>query len=109
MPAARPRMQVTPSETVYRLLAAISELTGKPPATIVRELLDEAVPALEMTLEAFQTIRARPEEARAAVMRMAEQADQIVTQERLDLDSALKKTPGRKPGKKPGRGAAKPR
>ena len=102
-------MQVTPSETVYRLLAAISKLTGKPPATIVRELLDEAVPALEMTVTAYRDIQKRPEQAQAAVLRMAEQAQQMVTQARLDLDTALQKKPGRKPGKKPGRGAAKPR
>jgi hypothetical protein len=109
MPAARPRMHVTPSETVFRLLAELSALTGKPPATIVRELLDEAVPALEMTLQAFRAIADRPEEAKAAVMRMAEQAQQMVTQARLDLDSASRKKPGPKPRKKPGREAAKPR
>ena len=109
MPAARPRMQVTPSETVYRLLAAISKLTGKPPATLVREMLDEAIPALEMTLEAFQTIKARPEETQAALLRMAAQAHQTIQQATLDLDRALQHKPGRKPGKKPGRGAAKPR
>ena len=102
-------MQVTPSETVYRLLAAISKLTGQPPATIVRELLDEAVPALEMTLEAFQTIKARPEETQAALLRMSAHVQNTISQAQLDLDTAMQKKPGRKPGKKPGRGAAKPR
>ena len=102
-------MQVTPSETVYRLLAELSKLTGKPPASLVRELLDEAVPALEMTLEAFRTIKARPDEAQAAMLRMASQVQQTISQAQLDLDTAMQKKPGRKPGKKPGRGAAKPR
>ena len=120
MPAARNRIQVTPSETVARLLTELSALTGQGQATIIRELLDEAVPALEMTLGAFRSIKARPEEAQAAVLRMAEQAQQMVTQARLDLDSAMQKKPGRKrkgsdpaaagvAAKKRGRGAAKPR
>ena len=41
-------MQVTASETSYRLLCELSALTGKPMATITRELLDEATPALQM-------------------------------------------------------------
>lgn len=119
MPAARNRIQVTPSETVSRLLAELSALTGQGQATMIREMLDEAIPALEMTLEAFRTIKARPEEAQAAVLRMAAQAHQTIAQASLDLDKARERKRGRKPGggpatagaaaKKSGRGAAKPR
>ena len=98
-------MQVTPSERSYRLLKALSELTGQPPATIVRELLDEAAPALETTIEAFRSIKARPQEAQAAVARMAAQAHATIAQATLDLDNSRK--PGPKPGKNKGRGAAK--
>lgn len=104
MPAARPRMQVTPSQSTFLLLRELSELTGQAPATIVRELLDEAAPALQMTLEAFRAIKARPQEAQAAVARMAAQAHQVIAQATLDLNTDKK--PGRKPGKKTGRGAA---
>lgn len=103
MPAARPRMHVTPSETVYRLLQAISKATGTPPATLVRELLDEAVPALETSLEAIRLIQNRPAEAQAAMARLATTAIRDLTQAQLDLDTAMNKRPGRKPG----RGAAK--
>jgi predicted DNA-binding protein len=103
MAAARPRMHVTPSEKGYLLLQELSKLTGKAPATIVRELLDEAAPALEMTLEAVRQIKARPAEAQAAVNRMAAQAHQAIAQATLDLDT------DKKPGRKPGRGAAKAR
>lgn len=107
MPAARPRMHVTPSEQTHRLLTELSKLTGKPPATIVRELLDEATPALQMTVDAFQTLRDRPEESEAAVHRLAAKAHAVIAQATLDLDNDRK--PGPKPGakKKPGRGAAK--
>lgn len=107
MPAARPRIQVTPSDQAARLLGELSKLTGKGQATIIRELLDEAAPALQMTVDAFRQIQARPEEAQAAVMRLAAQAHATIAQTTLDLDNSQK--PGRKPGKPSGRGAAKPR
>lgn len=102
MPAARPRMQVTPTEQVYRLLTELSKIQGKPQATIVREILDEAVPALEMTLEAFRAINSRPEQSKAAVMRLAAQAQIAIAQATLDLNTDKK--PGRKRSgaKKPG-------
>lgn len=98
-------MQVTPSDRVYRLLQELATLTGKPPASFVRELLDEAAPALEMTINAFRDIQSRPEQAQAAVARMAEQAQAVIAQATLDLDNSQK--PGPKPGTIRGRGAAK--
>ena len=97
MPAARPRMHVTPSENVHALLAELSRLTGKPPATFVRELLDEAVPALERLVEAFRMLNERPQDAMQAVDRMLDDAMRGFTQARLDLDKAMDKKPGRKP------------
>ncbi len=104
MPAARPRMHVTPSETVYRLLQELSALTGQPPASMVRELLDEAVPALELAIEAIRDVKRRPEQVQAAMARFADTAIRDLSQARLDLDTAMQKRPGRKPGK--GREAA---
>lgn len=119
MPATTPRMQVTPTKTTYALLQELSALTGKAPATITRELLDEATPALEGAIEAMRMIKARPAQAMQAVDRMLDVAMQEVTQARLDLDKAMNKKPGRKPAqttrsrgalaspsKKQGRGAA---
>lgn len=105
MPATTPRMQVTPTRTTYALLRQMQELTGKAPATITRELLDEAVPALEMALEALRMLKDRPKAAQQAVDRMLDTAMMGAAQARLDLDKAMNKKPGRKPSK--GRGAAK--
>ncbi len=105
MPAARPRMQVTPSETSYRFLQELCRLTGKAPATIVRELLDEAAPALETAVLALREVRRRPEQAQAAMTRLANTAIRDLSQAQLDLDTALKQRPGRKPASK-GQGAA---
>lgn len=103
MPAARPRLHVTPSEGVHRLLERLSKITGKGQATLVRELLDEASPALEQMLEAFEQLAKRPEELEAVVHRMAAQAHQTIAQASLDLGTDRK--PGRKPGHR-GQGAA---
>lgn len=89
-------MQVTPSETAYRLLKRISELTGQAPATITRQLLDEAVPAMEVTIEAFELVQGRPQEAQAALARIAEHSINKLTQAQLDLDKALEGKRGRK-------------
>jgi hypothetical protein len=86
-------MHVTPTKTTYALLQELSALTGKAPATITRELLDEATPALEGAIEAMRMLKERPRHAMAAV-------------DRLDLDKAMQKKPGRKPGKNQGQGAA---
>jgi hypothetical protein len=99
-------MHVTPTKTTYALLQELSALTGKAPATITRELLDEATPALEGAIEAMRMLKERPRHAMAAVDRMLDHAMQGVTQARLDLDKAMQKKPGRKPGKNQGQGAA---
>ena len=103
------RLNITPSPRTGPLLRELAKLTGKGPATIVRELLDEAAPALEMAIEALRVVNKRPAQAQAAMARLSARAINELTQAQLDLDTAMKKKPGRKPGKKPGRGAAKPR
>jgi predicted DNA-binding protein len=92
-------MQVTPSETAHRLLRELSQLTGQPPATITRELLDEAVPALQLAVESIRDAKKRPERVQAAMSRFAARAINDLTQAQLDLDTAMKKKPGRKPAK----------
>ena len=97
MPAARPRMHVTPSANVHALLGELSRLSGKPPATFVREMLDEAVPALERLVEAFRIFNESPQNALQAVDRLLEETVKDFSQARLDLDKAMEKKPGRKP------------
>ncbi len=97
-------MQVTPTETVSLLLRRLTEITGKPPATLVRELLDEAAPALQMMLEAHEQLARRPSEMEAVVYRLATQAQGEIVQQVLSLKTDNK--PGRKPAKKQGTGAA---
>lgn len=99
MPAATPRMQVTPTKTAYALLRELSALTGQAPATITRELLEEAVPALQMAVEAMRDVKKRPDRVQAAMARFATQSINDLTQAQLDLDAAMEKKRGRKPRK----------
>lgn len=115
----KPRMQVTPTRTSYLLLKEIEALTGKAPATITRELLDEAAPAMRELVEALRALEKRPQHALAAMKRMAYGQIEGITQATLDLDKAMNAKPGRKPRKaasvsraaspraKQGQGAAK--
>ena len=95
----KPRMQVTPTRTTFLLLKEMERLTGKPPATITRELLDEATPALEMAIDALKSLKMRPQAAMKAVDRMLDTAMLGAAQARLDLDKAMKAKTGRKPKK----------
>ena len=101
------RITFTPTPHVAGLLREVSKLTGQTPAKLVRGLLVEAAPALAMMVEAAKLVKKRPEAAQAAIARFATQAHHDLAQAQLDLDTAIKKKPGRKPTKKPGRGAAK--
>lgn len=98
-------MHVTPSETSYRLLRELSALTGDGMATIVRELLQEAEPALQLAVESLREVKKRPEQVQAAMNRFSARAINELTQQMLDLDTAMQKKPGPKPKAK-GRGAA---
>ena len=94
------RLNITPSPTVGPLVRELAKLTGKGPATIVREILDESAPALQIAVEAFRQIKQRPEAAQAAVLRMAAQAHHDLAQLSLDIAQVQGKKPGRKPAKK---------
>lgn len=106
MSTIEPRIYVTPSPSTGPMLRELAKLTGKPLATIVRELLDEMAPVMPEMIEAFRLMQTRPDKAQAALARMAAGLHRDLSQAQLDLDAAMKKKPGRKPGQK-GRGAAK--
>ncbi len=106
MATKHPRIQFTPTDRIAPLLRELSSLTGSSQSGIVRELMEEVAPALEMMLEAHRTLRDKPAQALAAVNRMAAQAHVTIGQATLDLDTSRK--PGRKPGRIKRGEAAKP-
>ena len=97
------RITFTPSPAVGPLLRELSKLTDKAPSMIIREILDEALPVFPALIEAYRTVKKRPEHAQAVLARMSNHARQELDQAEIDFGEALKKKPGRK---KKGRGAA---
>lgn len=101
------RFSITPSPACEPVINELAKLLGKPKAAIVRELLDEAIPALQMTIEAVRIAQTHPERAQALMADFGAKAVRDLMQEQMDFSEALKKRPGPKPAKKTGRGAAK--
>jgi predicted DNA-binding protein len=90
MPSKQQRLLFTPSPEARRVLDALHELTGQSRASIVSELLDTALPALQMTVEAMETVRkGAPDKARDLLSRYSTQAVNDLTQAQLDLDAAV--------------------
>lgn len=103
MPTIAARFSITPSPACEPIINELAKLLGKPKAAIVRELLDEAMPAMQLTLEAVRIAKTHPERAQALLADYGARAVHQLMQEQINFSEALKKRPGRKPG----RGAAK--
>lgn len=95
MPATGPRMHVTPSPEVVALLKQMYALTGKRPATIVREILDEAEPVLRSSVEALVKVKENPRVAGRVLAKLAAEYGQVIDDTRAQLNLELKRRPGR--------------
>lgn len=84
----RKRLLVTPSEETWRLLEEFNELTGKPRAAIVSELLDSVAEVVRMQLDALRKIKESPQEARRLLTEHLNEAVALAHQAQLDLDAA---------------------
>jgi predicted DNA-binding protein len=91
------RIGLSPTPRVAACLRELSELTGKPVATIVREMLEEAAPVLESTIQALRLVKTKPRQAVAAMDRVMTNLVGQAQQAQLDLDKASRLKPGRKP------------
>jgi len=98
MSTIEPRISITPSPTTGPLLRELSAASGKPVATIVRELLDEMAPAMPEMIEAFRLVKSRPDKAAAAIQRLGHKLQADLAQGQLELDAAMRRKPGRKKG-----------
>jgi transposase len=54
------RLQITPTARTHRILTRYSELTGKPRARLISQLLDESTPVLEEMLTHLEAIKKKP-------------------------------------------------
>jgi len=88
-PNRNPRVQVTLSPEAMAVLEELATLSGQPKAAIVSELVDVALPAMSVTLDALRVVRRQPEEARKLLSQFAHQQTAHLAQAQLELDAAL--------------------
>ncbi|MFB0357995.1 hypothetical protein ABVD92_23545, partial [Xanthomonas euvesicatoria] len=80
-----PRVQVTLSPEAMAVLDELATLSEQPKAAIVSELVDVALPAMSVTLEALRVVRRQPDEARKLLSQFAHQQTAYLAQAQLDL------------------------
>lgn len=91
-----PRIQLTLDAETMALLDELSELTGQGKATMVAELMREALPALAATRDAIRKVKEAPREAQAILARFSNEATMKLAQEQLAFDDLLSKHPAGK-------------
>lgn len=84
-----PRVQVTLSPEAMAVLDELATLSEQPKAAIVSELVDVALPAMSVTLEALRVVLRQPDEARKLLSQFAHQQTAHLAQAQLDLDASL--------------------
>lgn len=84
-----PRVAVTFPPELYLVLCEVSKLTKTPKAALVAELMDAALPAVKMSLEALRIVKEQPLEAQRLMTRHAAGALVALGQEQLDFDAAI--------------------
>ena len=84
-----PRIAVTLSPEARRLVEEVATLTKRSHSSIVSELLDAALPALQAVRDALRVIKDQPHEAQRLMARVTNQALVDVAQAQLDLDTAI--------------------
>jgi len=84
-PGRKPRIAITLSDEATHLVAEIAELTGSTKTSIVSELLDVALPAMQTMLEALRIVKEQPKEAERLLARHANAAALSVAQAQLEF------------------------
>lgn len=98
MPAIKrsPRIQVTLSPEAMAALDEVSALTGQGKGTLVSELVTEALPALQMAVQALRVVKEAPREAQQLLSRFSNEATMKLAQSQLEFDDLLAAEPKRK-------------
>lgn len=96
----RRRVQVTLSVETWAKVEAIASRLKEPKAKILAELIDEALPALDLTIKALELAQSRPREAQRLMSNYGAEAVMNLQQQQLEFDAAVtKKLGGRKRGR----------
>ena len=89
MPTKRRRIQVTPSDEVWKLVDEVHALTGTPKAAILAEILDEVAPVFTSQIQALRVLQESPREAQRLIQNFANESVGKLAQASLDLDAAI--------------------
>lgn len=85
MATKRHRIMFQPSRPVWDAIQEIHQLTEKPKAAIVSEMLDGVAPLFLDQLKLLQAVAAQPERARDLVQQFGVQGINAISQQLLDL------------------------
>lgn len=98
----RRRVQVTLSVETWAKVEAIADRLKEPKATILAELIDQALPALDLTIQALDLAQSAPREAQRLLTNFGAEKMMELHQQQLELDALVtKKQGGRKRGRTP--------
>lgn len=90
MPTPYKRVQIVTVPRVYETLQRISNVTGEPLGGIVRQMLEEGLPALEEMASALEAVPKSPGEALARMSQTLERVGADVRQMGLELEGERK-------------------
>lgn len=88
-----PRIQVTLSPEVMAMLERVSQLTGQGKATLVSEMMGEALPMLQAMVSALEVVKSAPRDAQAMMNRVSAEALMKLSQQQLEFDDLLSAQP----------------
>lgn len=86
MPSPHKRVQIVAVPRVYETLRRISACTGEPLGGIVRQMLEEGLPALEGMADALEAVPRSPAEAVARMIGTVQKATAEAQQLGLELE-----------------------
>lgn len=98
----RRRVQVTLSVETWAKVEAIADRLKEPKAKILAELIDQALPALDLTIQALDLAQSAPREAQRLLTNFGAEKMMELHQQQLELDALVtKKQGGGKRGRTP--------
>jgi uncharacterized protein (DUF1778 family) len=83
------RVQVALSDEATKLVDELSALTGQSKSSVVSEMMDVALPAIQTTIEAVRLLQEQPREAQRLLANFTNEAIVMASQASLDLDAAI--------------------
>lgn len=87
----RRRAHVTLNDETWTKLDALSERLGQPVATLIAEVVQQGLPALDITVQALDLAQSAPREAQRLLANYGADAVMKLQQQQLEFDAAVTK------------------